>query len=273
MSELSQENKERHMKYENAKDVLPAKLLEEVQKYAEGKVIYVPRTEKGRGWGEASGYREKLNKRNAMICSRYSAGQSIMEIAEEFFLSPETIKKLVYGKKVELPQFSPSIASAERYAAAGMGEEWVRAFLGSRQKTMPDLGECFMSELVRIPLRLIEAGSAKDMAAAGDSGRLAETGCPGRLTKEGRSGEMSEAGNPGRLTEKGRSSETAESGRDCYEVPLIVIYEQRLFSVPFQPEYLEQLRKEKRNAHYAFIFAKNEDYGYFWNQYGKHFSK
>ncbi|MBR4733868.1 MAG: hypothetical protein IK081_13990, partial [Lachnospiraceae bacterium] len=239
------------MKYENAKDVLPAKLLEEVQKYAEGKVIYIPRTEKGRGWGEASGYREKLNKRNAMICSRYSAGQSIMEIAEEFFLSPETIKKLVYGKKVELPQFSPSIASAERYAAAGMGEEWVRTFLSLRQKTMPDMGEYFASELVRIPLRLIEAGSAKNMAAAGDAGRLTEKGCPGRLT------------------EKGRSSETAESGLDCYEVPLIVVYEQRLFSVPFQPEYLEQLRKEKRNAHYAFIFAKNEDYGYFWNQYGK----
>ena len=84
---------------------------------------------------------------------------------------------------------------------------------------------------------------------------------------------MSEAGNPGRRTEKGRSGEAVEADLDCYEVPLIVIYEQRLFSVPFQPEYLEQLRKEKRNAHYAFIFAKNEDYGYFWNQYGKHFSK
>ena len=56
------------MKYENAKDVLPARLLEEVQKYAEGKVIYVPRTEKDRGWGEASGYRDKLKKRNALIC-------------------------------------------------------------------------------------------------------------------------------------------------------------------------------------------------------------
>ena len=89
------------MKYENAKDILPEKLLEEVQKYVEGKVIYIPRTEKGKGWGEASGYRDKLNKRNAMICSRYSAGKSIMEIAEEFFLSPETIKKLVYGKKVK----------------------------------------------------------------------------------------------------------------------------------------------------------------------------
>ena len=94
------------MKYENARDILPETLLEEVRKYAEGKVIYIPRADKGRGWGEASGYREKLDRRNALICSRYSAGQSVLEIAEEFFLSPETIKKLVYGKKADLPDFS-----------------------------------------------------------------------------------------------------------------------------------------------------------------------
>lgn len=77
------------MKYENAKDILPASLLEEVQKYAEGKVIYIPKHEKAKGWGVQSGYREKLNKRNAFICSRYAAGDGIMELAEDFFLSPE----------------------------------------------------------------------------------------------------------------------------------------------------------------------------------------
>ena len=91
------------MKYENAKDILPASLLREVQKYAEGKAIYIPKRERSKGWGEASGYREKLNKRNALICSRYGAGAGIMELAEEFFLSPESIKKIVYGKKIKLP--------------------------------------------------------------------------------------------------------------------------------------------------------------------------
>lgn len=216
------------MKYENAKDILPEKLLEEVQKYAEGKVIYIPRTEKGKGWGEASGYRDKLNKRNAMICSRYSAGKSIMEIAEEFFLSPETIKKLVYGKKVNLPMFSPTVNSAEQYASAGMGEEWVRNYLNSINENMPDISDHFMSELVKIPLRLID---------------FADTG------------------------------ETEPEAMGAFEVPLIVIYDQRKFFVPYQPEYLSQLRKEKRNSHYAFVFAKNDDYGYFWNNYGKHFQK
>ncbi len=91
------------MKYENAKDILPASLLKEVQKYVDGKAIYIPKCEKTKGWGEASGYREKLNKRNMSICSRYSAGASIIELAEMFFLSPESVKKIVYGKKINLP--------------------------------------------------------------------------------------------------------------------------------------------------------------------------
>ena len=216
------------MKYENAKDILPAKLLEEVQKYAEGKLIYIPKAEKPKGWGEASGYRDKLNKRNSMICSRYSAGQSIMEIAEEFYLSPETIKKLVYGKKVKLPMFSPSIASAEQYAAAGMGEEWMRTYLNSLNETIPDISEYFMTELVKIPLRLIEV-------------------CEGQ-----------------------KREETPES---FYDVPLVVFFEDKRFYVPFQPEYLDYLRKEKINAHQAFVFAKNEEYGYFGENFGKNFRR
>ena len=216
------------MKYENAKDILPAGLLEEVQKYAEGKVIYIPKAEKAKGWGEASGYRDRLNKRNAQICSRYSAGHSIMEIAEEFYLSPETIKKLVYGKKVELPVFSPSVTSAEQYAAAGMGEEWVRTYLSSLDETIPDISDWFMSELVKIPLRLID-------------------------------GE--------------KESEESDEANNCTEVPLIVTYENRTFSVPFQAGFLTGLKKEKINSHFAFIFARNEEYTFFWNNFGKNLRK
>ena len=32
-------------------------------------------------------------------------------------------------------------------------------------------------------------------------------------------------------------------------------------------------RKYERNSHYAFIFAKNDEYGYFWNNFGKHFQR
>ena len=215
------------MKYENAKDILPASLLEEVQKYAEGKLIYIPKTEKPKGWGEASGYRERLNKRNAAICSRYSAGHSVLEIAEEFFLSPETVKKLVYGKKVNLPMFSPTVNSAEQYSAAGMGEEWVRTYLSSIDETVPDISDFFMSELVRIPLRFIDIDEAKEIAP----------------------------------------------DKSFFEVPLIVIFDNGDFSAPYQAEYLNSLKQEKRNSHYAFVFARNEEYNYFWNNYGKHFQR
>ena len=144
------------MKYENAKDILPASLLEEVQKYAEGKAIYIPRRTKSKGWGEASGYRDKLKKRNALICSRYCAGASILELAEEFFLSPESIKKIVYGKKISLPEYSPTIYSAQQYSDAGFGEEWVRIYLENEDAGIPDTSGFFLSELVKIPLRLIE---------------------------------------------------------------------------------------------------------------------
>ena len=216
------------MKYENAKNILPEKLLAEVQKYAAGKVIYIPKNESAKGWGEASGYRDRLNKRNTMICNRYSSSHSIMEIAEEFYLSPETIKKLVYGKKVSLPMFSPTLNSAEQYASQGLGEEWVQTYLGSINEDIPDYSDFFMTELVRIPLRLIHIDSAENI-----SFHL----------------------------------------NDFSDLPLIVIYENHIFSVPYQNEYLHFLKQEKRNSHYAFVFARNDEYGYFWNNFGKNFQR
>ena len=218
------------MKYENAKDILPSSLLEEVQKYAEGKVIYIPKCTKTRGWGEASGYREKLNKRNSLICNRYSAGRSILEIAEEFYLSPETVKKIVYGNKVNLPEFSASITSADHYARSGLGEEWVRTYLATIGKDMPDSTEYFMSELARIPLRLISDSIKSD-----------------------------------------ENMEIIERG--FHDVPLIVKYENNKFSVEYQQEYLRFLLNAKMNSHYAFVFARNEEYNHFQNNYGKHFQR
>ncbi len=216
------------MQYENAKDILPASLLEEIQKYAEGKVIYIPKRSKREGWGEASGYREKLNKRNAAILNRYSSGTSIMEIAEEFFLSPETIKKIVYGKKVTLPGYSPSVYSAGQYSNAGLGEEWVRIYLESMGVDVPDGERYFLSELVRIPLRLIDDDyeEADDI----DEGKLRE-------------------------------------------VPLIILFEDHKFHVICGKDCLLMLRKEKKNAHYAFIFARKEEYEYYLKNFGKQFQR
>ncbi|MBQ7774908.1 MAG: hypothetical protein IJ379_03220, partial [Lachnospiraceae bacterium] len=120
------------MKYENAKDLLPQELLAQVQKYAAGKLLYVP-TEESKAWGTASGYRQKLLKRNQMIYNEFVGGKTVSELADEYFLSLDSIKKIVYGKKEGLIAFEPTIACAIQYSEAGLAEEWIRAFYISRE--------------------------------------------------------------------------------------------------------------------------------------------
>lgn len=48
------------MKYENGRDLLQPELLRQVQKYAAGRLIYIPSMGKT-SWGESSGYRRRKN--------------------------------------------------------------------------------------------------------------------------------------------------------------------------------------------------------------------
>lgn len=87
------------MKYVKATAVLPERLIVEIQKYVQGETLYIPKPEKThRKWGTCSGSRELIDDRNAAIRSAYKTGRTILELAEEHFLSMETIKKIVYSK-------------------------------------------------------------------------------------------------------------------------------------------------------------------------------
>jgi Mor family transcriptional regulator len=88
------------MKYMNANEVLPEKLLEEIQKYVQGETLYIPKQEtEYRKWGTSSGGRRLLDHRNAAIRNSFISGSSIQQLAEEYYLSTETIKKIVYSHK------------------------------------------------------------------------------------------------------------------------------------------------------------------------------
>jgi len=51
--------------YKNGKDVLPPDLLNELQKYVEGKLVYIPiKGKKRAGWGENNGTRIVIEMRN-----------------------------------------------------------------------------------------------------------------------------------------------------------------------------------------------------------------
>lgn len=87
------------MRYVNAQEILPEELLIEIQKYVRGDLIYIPKPENERiQWGVLSGERQRLQKRNEQIKQRYQNGVSISKLAEQYHLSGETIKKIVYRK-------------------------------------------------------------------------------------------------------------------------------------------------------------------------------
>jgi Mor family transcriptional regulator len=88
------------MKYVNADVALPQHLLQEVQKYIQGGMLYIPKPEGLRKrWGENSGGRAYLAVRNESIRGQYASGLSVTELAAQFCLSVDSIKKIVYGNK------------------------------------------------------------------------------------------------------------------------------------------------------------------------------
>jgi len=86
------------MKYRNASDILPDPLLRELQKYAGGEAIYVPAAGERKPWGEGSGSRRYYAERNEEIKQKYRRGVKIGALAEEYALSEERVRKIVYGQ-------------------------------------------------------------------------------------------------------------------------------------------------------------------------------
>ncbi len=84
------------MRYRNASDVLPEDLLKEVQKFASGQTLYFPREEPRKQWGESSGARRFYRERNDEIRRKYIAKTSIERLADEYCLSVETVRKIVF---------------------------------------------------------------------------------------------------------------------------------------------------------------------------------
>lgn len=85
------------MKYQNAKDVLPKCLIQEIQKYVQGGYIYIPSKQK-KHWGENSGYKVELKKRNMKIIDEYQQGCSLEYLADKYYLSIHSIRKIIYQK-------------------------------------------------------------------------------------------------------------------------------------------------------------------------------
>lgn len=87
------------MKYWNAQGILPDALVKELQTYIQGGYIYVPvEKEQKKRWGEVSGYRQELEKRNRQIREEYQKGISMESLSEKYCLSLYAVRKIIYEK-------------------------------------------------------------------------------------------------------------------------------------------------------------------------------
>lgn len=84
------------MRYINAEDVLPIKIVEELRKYVEGEIIYIPKKNSSRaGWGEKNGVREEYRERNLRIYQHYRQGMCVGQLVNHYNLSESGIRKII----------------------------------------------------------------------------------------------------------------------------------------------------------------------------------
>lgn len=84
------------MNYKNGKDVLPPRLLKELQDYIQGELVYIPKCGNERAlWGEISGSRKLIARRNEEIYNSYCEGSDVEKLAESYHLSIDSIRKIL----------------------------------------------------------------------------------------------------------------------------------------------------------------------------------
>ena len=84
------------MAYQNAAEVLPQKLLDEIQQYVNGRVIYIPSGACRReAWGAKNGSKQKYEARNREIRRLHKSGVPVCVIAGKYFLTEDSIRKIV----------------------------------------------------------------------------------------------------------------------------------------------------------------------------------
>ncbi len=82
------------MSYIRADRILPRELLEAIQQYVDGEIIYIPKKEK-RSWGSGTSSKEFFCKRNERIYEAYQNGISTKELSRTFSLSEKSIQRIL----------------------------------------------------------------------------------------------------------------------------------------------------------------------------------
>lgn len=89
------------MGYKKAEEILPIEIIEIIQQYVDGTNIYIPRKQENRQeWGTKTSYKCELQTRNHLIYQEYTAGATICQLAEKYFLSEKSIQRIIRKEKV-----------------------------------------------------------------------------------------------------------------------------------------------------------------------------
>lgn len=84
------------MRYIKAQDVLPEEMLERLQQYVDGAYLYVPRRRENRlSWGDRTQAKRETAQRNRDIYLRHLMGEEPSRLAEEYFLTEKTIRRII----------------------------------------------------------------------------------------------------------------------------------------------------------------------------------
>ena len=84
------------MSYIKAEEILPEALIRQIQEYADGVYIYIPRKPGARHpWGQKTHYKAELKLRNDRIRGDHAAGAGIPALSRKYHLSEKSIRRIL----------------------------------------------------------------------------------------------------------------------------------------------------------------------------------
>ena len=87
------------MSYIKAEDILPKELLETIQQYVDGKLIYIPCKEK-QEWGSGTNAKVFFRERNEQIFKAFQSGTGLKDLALTFSLSEKSIQRILHDQRL-----------------------------------------------------------------------------------------------------------------------------------------------------------------------------
>ena len=87
------------MSYIKAEDILPKELLETIQQFVDGQLIYIPCKEK-QEWGSGTNAKVFFRERNERIFNAFLSGTSLKDLALTFSLSEKSIQRILHDQRL-----------------------------------------------------------------------------------------------------------------------------------------------------------------------------